>query len=309
MGKVYDALRKAEEQRARRVNEVTAGGAAPVMPDPAPAPPVATHAEPALPSPGHAPAPAPAPRPQPVAKPGLLARLLRRQTTPPVDSAVDFNKRRIALLQPESYVAEQFRTLRARIDSIAATNPIRTLGVTSSRAGEGKTLSSISLAIVSSMNVGRRVLLVDCDLRLPTVDKTLGLRPDAGLAEVLAGDASAEDAIQRLEGTELDVLPVRGIPSNPAELLASERMAKLLEELAGRYDRVILDLPCTLGLPDAKTVSELCDGVVFVVRAETTNEDEVAAAIEVLDRRRILGVVLNGAEHNEPYGPYAQIAR
>ncbi|MAE95707.1 MAG: hypothetical protein CL910_13710 [Deltaproteobacteria bacterium] len=253
----------------------------------------------------------PAPRPAvPAAVPtsagarGLLDRLLRRRSAESPDSATEFNKRRIALLQPESYVAEQFRTLRARIDSIAATNPVRTLAVTSARGGEGKTMASLSLAIVSAMNVGSRVILVDCDLRLPTVHKSLGLRPDAGLAEVIAGDAQIDDAIQRLEGTELDVLPVRGIPSNPAELLASARMREILEELAGRYDRVVLDLPCTLGLPDAKTLSELCDGIVFVVRAGETSDQEVASALEVLDRRRVLGMVLNGSDEGHSYGPY-----
>ena len=86
-------------------------------------------------------------------------------------------------------------------------------------------------------------------------------------------------------------------------------MSDLLEDLAGRYDRVILDLPCTLGLPDAKTVSELCDGLIFVVRADVTPDEEVASAVEVLDRRRILGVVLNGAENEQAYGPYFQSGR
>ncbi len=300
MGKVYDALRRAEEQRARNVNEVASAPAAPVLPEPAAARPPAPAA--AVPAAARSAAAAPLAAP----KPGWLARLFQRSDALPQDSAAEFNKRRIALLQPESYVAEQFRTLRARIDAIAATSPVRTLAVTSARAGEGKTLSSLSLAVVTSMSVDRRVLLVDCDLRLPAVHRSLGLRPDAGLAEVLAGEANLGEAILRVDGSELDVLPVRKIPSNPAELLDSQEMASLLEELAGRYDRVILDMPCTLGLPDAKTVSELCDGVIFVVRADLTPEAEAAAAIEVLDRRKILGVVFNGADEGEAYGPYAR---
>ncbi|MCP3987004.1 MAG: CpsD/CapB family tyrosine-protein kinase [bacterium] len=296
MGKVYDALRRAEEQRTRNVSEVSGAPAAPIAREPAPQNLAAPLAAKSPPMPAV---------PKPPARAGLLARWFRR-SKPGEDTAADFNKRRIALLQPESFVTEQFRTLRARLDSIAATTPIRTLAVTSTRSGEGKTLSSLSLAIVSSMNLDSRVLLVDCDLRLPTVHKSLGVRPDAGLAEVLMDQASPEEAILRVEGTELDVLPVRAVPANPAELLASDKMKTLLESLAQRYDRVILDLPCTLGLPDAKTVSELCDGVVFVVRADRTPQDDVMAAIEILDRRRILGVVLNGAEAGEPYGPYAR---
>jgi len=173
---------------------------------------------------------------------------------------------------------------------------MRTLAVTSALPGDGKTLAAIGLAVVNSMQPGRRVVLVDCDLRKPAVATSLGLRVDAGLAEVLADGAKLEEAVLRVEGSELDVLPVRALPQNPSELLASEGMRKLLETLSGRYDRVILDLPPTLGLPDAKTVSELCDGVVFVVRADVTPEPEIASALDVLDRRRVLGLVMNGAE-------------
>jgi capsular exopolysaccharide synthesis family protein len=223
-----------------------------------------------------------------------LSQRVRRAAAP--ESASALNKRRITLLQPESFVAEQFRSLRARIDSLAATRPVRTLAVTSALPGDGKSLAAIGLAVVNSMQPGRRTLLVDCDLRQPALAASLGLRVDAGLAEVLAGEATIEEAVLRVEGSELDVLPVRTIPPNPSELLASEGMVRLLESLAGQYDRIILDLPPTLGLPDAKTISEVCDGVVFVVRADVTPEPEIASALEVIDRRRVLGLVRNGAE-------------
>lgn len=277
MGKVYDALKRAEEQRSRRVHETASAASLP--------PPVELDRK------------APASAPQSSRARGLLSGLsqsVRRSAAPEPASAL--NKRRITLLQPESYVAEQFRTLRARIDSLAATRPVRTLAVTSALPGDGKSLAAIGLAVVNAMQPGRRTLLVDCDLRQPALAASLGLRVDAGLAEVLAGDATLEDAVLRVEGSQLDVLPVRAIPQNPSELLASEEMAKLLESLAGEYDRIILDLPPTLGLPDAKTVSEICDGVVFVVRADVTPEPEIASALEVIDRRRVLGLVMNGAE-------------
>ena len=286
MGKVYDALRRAEEQRTQGVAETVAAPAAPAPSIPVPSPE------------------AKAPSSLSVATPAPKRSWFRRSAPAQADSASEYNKRRITLLQPESYVAEQFRTLRTRIDAMEATSPIRALSVTSARPGDGKTLTSLSLAVVTSMNVGRSVVLVDCDLRLPTVHKSLALTPEAGLAEVLAGEASVDQALHRAEGTDLDVIPVRSIPSNPAELLASDRMSALVEELTSRYDRVILDLPCTLGLPDAKTVSQLSDGIVFVVRAGVTPDEDVAAAIEVLDRRKVLGVVLNGAENGPTYGPY-----
>jgi len=274
MGKVYDALKRAEEQRQQRAQDARAVGE--VLP-------AAEAAAPGTPAP-----------------PARIRRLLPgiargRRALPAAETPGTLNKRRIVLLQPESFVAEQFRTLRARLDALAPSRPIRTLAVTSALPGDGKTLAAIGLAVVYSMQPGRRVVLVDCDLRQPSVAPSLGLRIDAGLAEVLADGAPLEDAVARVEGSELDVLPVRAIPPNPSELLASEGMRKLLETLSGRYDRVILDLPPTLGLPDAKTVSEYCDGVIFVVRADVTPEPEIASALDVLDRRRVLGLVMNGA--------------
>jgi capsular exopolysaccharide synthesis family protein len=279
MGKVYDALKRAEEQRKQRVHETAS----------------TAEALPAFePRPEGAPAAAGLRKRGRSLLPGL-ARGRRAAPLPESESPGAVNKRRIALLQPESFVAEQFRTLRARLDSLAASRPVRTLAVTSALTGDGKTLAAIGLAVVYSMQPGRRAVLVDCDLRQPAVASSLGVRVDAGLAEVLEDGAELEDAIVRVDGSELDVLPVRTIPPNPSELLASEGMRKLLEKLSSRYDRVILDLPPTLGLPDAKTVSELCDGVVFVVRADVTPEPEIAAALEVIDRRRVLGLVMNGA--------------
>jgi len=222
-----------------------------------------------------------------------------------VEQASDANKRRIALLQPDSYVAEQYRSLRGRIDSLASQRPLKTLAVTSANSGEGKSTCSLNLATVTAMSVGRNVLLVDCDLRRPKVHWTLGLQPQVGLAEVLLNQATVDEAILKLEGVNLDVLPVRSIPSNPSELLASPEMRRLIEEVAGRYDRVILDTPACLGLPDAKSISELCDGLVMVVRADVTPQEEVQAALDILDRRRVVGLVLNGSEATrEQYGYY-----
>jgi len=215
------------------------------------------------------------------------------------------NRRRIALLQPDSYVAEQYRSLRGRIDALASQRPLKTLAVTSANSGEGKSTCSVNLASVTAMSVGRSVLLIDCDLRRPKIHWTLGLQPQVGLAEVLMNQASVDDAIQKLDGVNLDVLPVRSVPSNPSELLGSAEMRKLTEEVAGRYDRVILDTPACLGLPDAKSISEMCDGLVMVVRAGVTPQEDVKAALDILDRSRVVGLVLNGSEASqEQYGYY-----
>ena len=281
MPKHYEALQRAEQERRQKASGVDAPLPAAVSFEGATAP--AAHAK----------------------RPRFLAGLFRNRRSASVEGASESNKRRIALLQPDSYVAEQYRSLRGRIDSLASQRPLKTLAVTSANSGEGKSTCAVNLATVTAMSVGRSVLLIDCDLRRPKVHWTLGLQPQVGLAEVLLNQAKVDEAIQKLDGINLDVLPVRTIPSNPSELLASPEMKRLLEDVAGRYDRVILDTPACLGLPDAKSISEICDGLVMVVRAGVTPQQEVQAALDILDRRRVVGLVLNGSEATrEQYGYY-----
>ncbi len=280
MAKVYEALRRAEEERKRKL----AGDDATVTA-------VEWDSTPqTLPKSKSAP---------------FWKRWRGAMSEAPIDTATDMNKRRITILQPDSFIAEQFRTLRGRIDSISAQRPIRTVAVTSANAGDGKSTAAINLSLVTAMSVGRETLLVDCDFRRPKIHKTLGLNPKAGLAEVLTDRASLDDALVKVEGLNLQVLCIRSKPSNPSELLASAQMRALIEEISRRYDRAILDTPAALGMPDAKTVSELCDGLVLVVRADYTPREEVEAALDVLDRRRVLGLLLNGADQSrERYGYY-----
>jgi capsular exopolysaccharide synthesis family protein len=283
MPKHYEALQRAEEERRRKATGSGSGGAASVPFETVTAPTVSA----------------------PAKKTGLLSKVARREKSGAADLPSEVNKRRISLLQPESYVAEQYRSLRGRIDALAAQRPLKTVAVTSANSGEGKSTCSVNLATVTAMSVGRSVLLVDCDLRRPKIHLTLGLQPQAGLAEVLKNRASLDEAIMKLDGVNLDVLPVRSVPTNPSELLASPEMRKLIEDVSGRYDRVILDTPACLGLPDAKTISELCDGLVMIVRADVTPEEEVKAALDILDRRKVIGLVLNGSEATRAqYGYY-----
>jgi capsular exopolysaccharide synthesis family protein len=281
MAKVYDALRRAEEDRKRLLGDKT-NRAAPLG------------AEPVGPAAGRL-----------DRSPAWKRGGEFRQRRPGPDGAAELNKRRIALLQPESYVAEQFRALRGRIDAIASQRSLMTISITSAFPGEGKTTCAINLAIVTSMSLGRRVLLIDCDLRRPKIHPALGLKPETGLAEVLSGASSLEDAIVSTEGVKMDVLPVCGKPANPSELLGSPEMRRLIEEASSRYDRIILDTPAALGLPDAKAVSDLCDGIVMVVRADATPRSDVEAVLEILDRHRILGLLINGVEADQGRYGYA----
>ena len=172
MAKVYEALRRAEEERKRKV----AGGAAPV------------------------PAVEWDPTPDSAPKPKKRGSIFRRKTPAErrmssVGSSADANRRRITMLEPESFIAEQFRMLRSRIDSLAVGSQLKTIAVTSANAGEGKSNVSINLAAVTAMSVGSRVLLVDCDMRRPTIQRTLGVETQVGLAEVLTGDGHRAFAV------------------------------------------------------------------------------------------------------------------
>ena len=281
---VYDALRRADEERRRKANPATTAEA-PVM---------------ALPWEPDVPEKVLAER-----VPFYKRWFSRTDQANLADTAHDWNKRRISLLQPESFVTEQYRMLRGRIDSLAAQRPLKIVVVASANAGEGKSTAAINLAAVSAMGVGRKVLLIDCDLRRPKIHQSLGLEPQAGLAEVLMGEATFDEAVMKVDNLDLDALGVRSLPPNPSELLASDRMRELLEEVAGRYDRVILDSPAALGLPDAKIVCELADGFVMVLRADKTPREDTEVALDVLGRRRALGMVLNGVDPSrERYSYY-----
>ncbi len=280
MAKVYDALRRAEAERKRRV-QGEASSVAPLEWEPQEAEALQERRDP------------------------FWKRWFGRSRAAGGNLASDVNKRRIALVQPESYVSEQFRALRGRIDALAAQRPICSIAVASALPGEGKTTAAINLAVVTALSLGRRVLLVDCDMRRPKIHQALGLMPEAGLAEVLTDETSLDQAVMKVDGVNLEVLAVRGRPLNPSELLGSPRMRELMEELAHRYDRVILDTPAALGLPDAKAVSELCDGIVMVVRADVTDHEDVRTVLEILDRERVLGLVLNGEQADQGRYGYA----
>lgn len=281
MAKVYDALRRAEEERLRML-----GNSA--RPAPLGAEPVGPAAEKAD-------------------RKSIWKRAAKSAAAGPVpDGSAEVNKRRIALLQPDSHVAEQFRALRGRIDAISSQRPLCTISVTSAFPGEGKTTCSVNLGIVSALSVATRVLLIDCDLRRPKVHRSLGLEPEVGLAELLTGRTTLDEALLSVDGANLDVLPVRSRPSNPSELLGSPEMTKLVEEVSTRYDRIILDTPAALGLPDAKVVSEFCDGMVLVVRADATSQSDIQAVLEILDRRRLLGMLINSVDVPDSRYGYAR---
>jgi capsular exopolysaccharide synthesis family protein len=210
---------------------------------------------------------------------------------------------RVVLSDAESAVTEQYRTLRARIQSIRRIRPVRSIVVTSALAGEGKTTTAVNLALSFGLDLERETCLVDADLRTPAVHRALAELPPAGLAELLEEDAKLEEVLVRVPDTRLSVVPVRSLPSQPSELLASRRMARLVEELCSRFETVLIDSPPVLGLPDATTLVDLCDATLFVIARGRASRGDLEAALERIDAGKVLGTVWNRAAEAPPaYG-------
>jgi len=195
---------------------------------------------------------------------------------------------------PKSPIAEQFRTIRTNIQFSSVDEELQTMIVTSSGPAEGKSTTTANLAVVFAQQ-GKRVLLIDADLRKPTVHYTFRTENHIGLSNVLTRQASLEEAVATTAQDKLWVLPSGPIPPNPSELLGSKGMTTLLEQAKDQYDVIILDTPPVLAVTDAQVLSNLADGVVLVVSSGKTEIDAAKKARELLDsaKARILGVVLN----------------
>ena len=200
----------------------------------------------------------------------------------------------VAAIDPHSPVAEQYRAIRARITHDDGTS-LRTIMVTSPGAREGKSVTAANLALTMAQELQRQVVLVDAALRGPSVHALFGIEGSPGLADVLAGGATLEEALVYLPDFRLSVLPAGTTPQFPTELLGSAAMRRAMDTLRARFDRVLLDLPSVMPLADVGTVAPLADGVVMVVRAGHTLRPALDQALAALEDNRVLGVVLNQA--------------
>jgi len=200
----------------------------------------------------------------------------------------------ITHLNPKSPIAEQYRTIRTNIDFSIADRNLRSLVVTSSGPGEGKSMTTANLAVVMAQQ-GRKVLLVDADLRKPTVHYTFRLVNTEGLSNLLTKRAKLTDVLTKTDVDNLYVITSGPIPPNPAELLSSRAMHELMTEALGIFDIIIFDTPPVLAVTDAQILSSQVDGTVLVVASGKTEKDAALEAKDLLQKSqaRILGVVLN----------------
>ncbi|MGB7282747.1 MAG: CpsD/CapB family tyrosine-protein kinase [Candidatus Acidiferrum sp.] len=205
---------------------------------------------------------------------------------------------------PAKNGAEKFRTLRSRLYQIAGTKALKTLLVTSSVATEGKTFVALNLGRCFVHQPNRRVLLIDCDLRVPHLHAGLGAPTHPGLTDYLCGDLDECSVIQRGKNENLFFIAAGTEMSNPSELLSNGRIQRLLNLVAPAFDWVVIDSPPALYVHDASTLADLCDGVLFVVKAGATDSQLAEKAISEFREKNLLGVVLNGVDKSDSYGDY-----
>jgi len=200
--------------------------------------------------------------------------------------------------------AEKFRTLRSRLYQIASAQPLKRILITSSTPAEGKTFVAANLAQSFIRQENRRVLLIDSDLRASRLHVQVGASGRPGLSDYLRGDADEYQVTQVQNDGNLCLIPGGREVSNPSELLHSERMKQLLDRMSLIFDWIILDSPPSLAVHDASILADMCDGVLFVVRAGSTDFELAAKASSEFHEKKLLGVVLNRVDKSDSYGGY-----
>lgn len=192
-------------------------------------------------------------------------------------------------------LVEQFRRLAATLHQAHQAQGLRSVMVTSAGANDGKTLTAINLAVVLAESYRYRVLLIDADLRRPSITNVVDVAEGTGLSEALRAATPQKLAIARLT-PRLSLLPAGGPTMNSIEALVSPRMQQILEEAMARFDWVILDAPPVGLTADARLLSQMAGGTLFVIRAGKSQYPDVVHAIDAVGREQILGVVLNDVE-------------
>ena len=193
--------------------------------------------------------------------------------------------------------AEQYRVLYTKLEHISLKQSLKVFAVTSAVKGEGKTITSLNLAYVMAHDFKKKVVLVECDFRRPTL---LGYFSDTneakGISQAIGGSANAEEVVSRVEGTSLYIIPVLQATSNTAELLGSQRIKGLIRSLKEDFDYVIVDSPPILHMADMNIITRIVDGLILVVRSGRTPRDIVLKAVKSIQNANIIGIVLNDAE-------------
>lgn len=200
----------------------------------------------------------------------------------------------VSYFHPESIISEQYRTIRANIQFSSLHHQYQTLLITSPGYLEGKSVTAANLAITMAQ-LGKKILLVDADLRKPRIHTFFQLNPSIGLSDVLTGETTVEGAVLQTEVQGLDILTSGSISNHPADLLASSKLAQMIDRVKKLYDLVLFDSAPILDVTDGRLLAFHCDGTILVIRNGKTKPHEATEAKRLLGlaQATCLGVVFN----------------
>jgi capsular exopolysaccharide synthesis family protein len=212
----------------------------------------------------------------------------------------------ITISEPRSPISEAYRALRTNLDFVALDQALKTMVVTSAGVGEGKSTTLANLAVVSAQ-AGRKVVLVDADLRRPTLHQIYGLDNEAGLTTAMMDEAALASPPLQETGVEgLSVLTSGPLPPNPAELMGSRRMEEVIAALAEGADQIFFDTPPVVAVTDAAVLSTKVDGVLLVISAGRTRREYARSAVQRLEQvnARLVGTVLTNVQMGAGFAGY-----
>lgn len=220
---------------------------------------------------------------------------------------VPLQSRLVCVTDKESLAAEKFRFLAVRLRQMQQTRALKRVLITSSVPQEGKSTVAANLACTLARRARQRTLLLDGDLRRPSLTNIFGLGKITGLCEWLQGDSGPAECIYHLEEAGLWILPAGSTPRNALELMQSGRLSALMDQLTAWFDWIVIDTPPVLPLADTSVWMRLADGVLLVARQGTTEKRQLQRGLEVVDRSKLIGALLNcssNASHNDYYYHY-----
>lgn len=220
------------------------------------------------------------------------------------------NSRLVAIGQEESLGAEKFRFLAVRLRQLRQSRTMKKVLITSTIPQEGKSTVAANLACTLARRKPHKTLLLEGDLRRPTVAQKFGLGNVPGLSEWLRGESESMN-IYRLESLGLWVLPAGSAPENPLELMQSGRLSSLMDQLTSWFDWIVIDSPPVLPLADTSIWARLADGILLVTRKSVTEKQQLLRGLEALERSKLLGALVNGstdAAHSDYYQRYGPAA-
>jgi len=218
-----------------------------------------------------------------------------------VESKID--PRIVSFFDTDSPVTEQYRSLRTNLQSLNTSKPVKVITITSSIHGEGKTITSINLAVSMAKDLDKKsILLIDSDLRRSRISKYLGISSETGLSDLITNGLNIDDALLNIGIDNLTVLPAGKAPRNPAELLGSLKMKNLIGKLRAKYDYIIFDAPPIVPVTDAGLIGSQTDGVVMVIQANRTQRGVLKQSENLLKQAqaKLLGYILTNVQYHIP---------